>query len=125
MLQKKVLVVDDEQILSEFMVKGLTMMGDYSIESACNGQDALEKYKSFLPDIVIMDLEMPIMDGYESSSRIKSFDPKAKILMLTGNPGHSRAARTINEGMALTLLSKPVRLMDLDRTINENLASCA
>jgi len=64
---------------------------------------------------------MPVMDGYESSHMIKTFDPNARILMLTGNPGDFRARRTIEEGIALTLIQKPVKLMDLNRTISENL----
>ena len=125
MLKKKVLVVDDEKTLSDLIMESLRMVGDYSVERAFNGQEALDKYKTFMPDIVVMDVEMPVMDGYESSSKIKSFDPDARILMLTGNPGDSRARKTIEEGIALTLLQKPVRLMDLNRTIFENLAVCA
>ncbi len=124
-MQKKVLVVDDEISLSELIMESLHMAGDYSVERAFNGQEALEKYKSFQPDIVLMDVEMPVMDGYESSSKIKSFDPNARILVLTGNATDCRARRTIEEGIALILLQKPVRLMDLNRTINENLPACA
>ena len=125
MLKKKVLVVDDEKTLSELIMESLILLGDYNVERAFNGREALEKYKSFFPDIVIMDVEMPIMDGYESSSQIKSFDPDARILMLTGNPSDLRAHRTIKEGIALTLLQKPVKLIDLNRTISENLSACA
>ncbi|MBN2374079.1 response regulator [bacterium] len=125
MPKKKVLVVDDEKTLSELITQSLVMLGDFSVEMAFNGREALEKYKNFLPDIVVMDVEMPIMDGYESSSKIKSFDPDARILMLTGNPGDSRARRTIEEGIALTLLQKPVKLLDLNRMINENLPAYA
>ncbi|MFC1869628.1 response regulator [Thermodesulfobacteriota bacterium] len=125
MHKKKVLVVDDEKTLSGLIMEALTIMGDYTVERASDGREALEKYKTFSPDIVVMDVEMPIMDGYESSSRIKSFDPAARILMLTGNPGDSRARRTIEEGIALTLLPKPVRLMDLNQTIRENLLAHA
>ena len=121
MSKKKVLVVDDERSISEIIMKSLIIMGDYVVELAFNGQEGFEKYKSFLPDIVVMDLEMPVMDGYESCSRIKSFDPNAKILMLTGNPGHSKACMTIREGKALTLLQKPIKLMDLNQTISESL----
>ena len=120
MIKKKVLLVDDEKSLSELIEESLIMVGDYYVERAFDGQEAIEKYKSFLPDIVVMDVEMPVMDGYESSSRIKSFDPSARILMLTGNPGDTRARKTIEEGIALSLLRKPVRLRDLNRTISEN-----
>ena len=121
MLKRKILIVDDEKTLSELILESLQLVGDYDVERAFNGQEAFDKYRAFLPDLVIMDIEMPIMDGYESSYKIKSFDPSAKILMLTGNPGDSRARRTIEEGIALTLLQKPVKLMDLNQTIKENL----
>jgi len=121
MLQKKILIVDDEKTLTELIKEALHMDGDYNVERAFNGQEALEKYKDFLPDIVVMDVEMPVMDGYESSCKIKTFDPDARILMMTGNPNDSRAVRTIKEGIALTLLEKPVRLGDLNRTIKDNL----
>jgi len=121
MTKKKVLIVDDEKSLSELIMESLMILGDYNVERANDGQEAIEKYKTFLPDIVVMDVEMPVMDGYESSHKIKSFDPNARILMLTGNPADFRARRTIEEGIALTLIQKPVKLMDLNRTISENL----
>ena len=121
MLKKKVLIVDDEESLCSLIMESLNRKGDYTVQKAFNGRDALDKYKAFLPDIVVMDVEMPVMDGYESSSKIKSFDPDARILILTGNPYDCRAQRTIEEGIALTLLQKPIRLTDLDRTIGEHL----
>lgn len=121
MTPQKILLVDDETALSELIFEGLLVKGDYDIEEALNGSEALEKYKEFLPDIVLMDIEMPVMDGYESSSKIKSFDPNAKILVMTGNPWCDRARKTVEEGIALSLLEKPVRLEDLNRTISKNL----
>ena len=125
MLPKKVLLVDDEKTLSELIMESLNMVGGFIVERAFNGKEAVEKYKAFAPDIVVMDVEMPVMDGYESSSKIKSMDPDARILVLTGNPGDVRAKKTINEGLALRLLKKPVKLMDLNRTISDNLPACA
>ncbi|NLD38690.1 MAG: response regulator [Desulfatiglans sp.] len=125
MLPKKVLLVDDEKTLSELIMESLNLVGGFVVERAFNGKEAVEKYKSFSPDIVVMDVEMPVMDGYESSSKIKSIDPDARILVLTGNPGDIRAKKTINEGLALRLLRKPVKLMDLNQTICDNLAACA
>ena len=78
----------------------------------------------FLPDIVVMDMHMPVMDGYESSFRIKSFDPEARILVLTGNPSDSMASKTVKDGFALTVLEKPIRLRNLNRMIRENLPAC-
>ena len=121
MLSQKILLVDDERLSSDIIEEALLTNGVYYVEKASNGQEGLEKYKAFMPDLVIMDIEMPIMDGYESSSRIKSFDPKAKILVVTGNPQHPSARRTLDEGIALSVLQKPLRLGDLSRIIQENL----
>ncbi len=121
MLGKKILIIDDERPISDLVVELLESEGYSNVERASNGLEGLEKYKSFLPDLVIMDMQMPVMDGYESSIKIKSFDPEARILVLTGNPGDCKAHQTIREGYALSLLQKPIRLTDLSRSIRENL----
>ncbi|MFC1821672.1 response regulator [Thermodesulfobacteriota bacterium] len=120
---QKILIVDDEIGLSESISLDLQTAGRFNVEKAKNGQDGLEKYKQFLPDLVIMDIEMPIMDGYQSSHNIKAFDPAAKILVLTGNPKGSRAKRTVKDGIALNLLQKPIRLRDLRQIILDILPS--
>ena len=120
MLQK-ILVVDDQAYLSTMIVEALHLAGDYDVEQASNGKEAVDKYKNFRPDLVVMDIEMPVMDGYESSFEIKSFDPSARILVLTGSPGDFRARKSVDEGLALNLLKKPVRLMDLNRIVKESL----
>ena len=122
MLSKKILVVDDERPISDLMLELLRVSGYSNLERADNGLEGLEKYKSFHPDLVFMDMKMPVMDGYESSCKIKSFDPSARILMLTGNPWDYRARKTVTEGYALTLLQKPIRLTDLTRVVRENLS---
>ena len=121
MQEGRVLIVDDEVHLSSLISESLEMEGDLTVESASNGLEGLEKYKTLQPDIVIMDINMPVMDGYESSFRIKSFDPNAKILLLTGNPNDLRARKTLEEGLALTILLKPLKLTDLTRIIRINL----
>jgi CheY-like chemotaxis protein len=82
----------------------------------------VEKYRMFLPQVVIMDLAMPVMDGYQASLRIKSLDPAARIIILTGNPDDPRAGRILSEGLAEGLFQKPVRLKDLRRIIQAHAA---
>ena len=65
MLPKKVLIVDDEKSLSELIMESLNLVGGFIVERAFNGKEAVEKYKAFAPDIVVMDVEMPVMDGYD------------------------------------------------------------
>ncbi len=122
MFQPKILVVDDENHISALIVEGLNFDGDYQIEIASNGKEALEKYQQFLPDLVVMDMEMPVMDGYESSSMIKSFDPNAQILVLTGGSIDYRGKKILSEGIALTLLKKPIKLKILNQYVREILS---
>jgi len=127
MLPHKILIIDDENDISSLMLQFLQMEGYNKVDRASNGLEGFEKYKALSPDLVIMDIEMPVMDGYESSCKIKSIDPEAKIVVLTGNPNDTRAQKVLEEDIALALLQKPCKLGDLGRIILENLPanSCA
>ena len=120
-MTQKILIVDDERPLTLLLSEALEAEGFYEVDQAFNGKEGVEKYKRFLPDLVIMDLNMPVMDGYESSREIKSFDPAARILVLTANASDRRAKMTLERGLALTLLQKPLRLKELSKIIRESL----
>ena len=80
----KVLVTDDSSFMRVFLskiLKNTTGVGE--IYEAVNGPEALTMYKKTKPDLVTMDLDMPEMNGLEAANQIKSFDPKAKIVMVT------------------------------------------
>ena len=78
------LLVDDQQLLREGIrividqEEGLTVIGE-----AGNGQEAIELYAELRPDVVLMDVQMPVMNGLDAIRRICLQDPKAKILILT------------------------------------------
>ncbi len=121
--RKRILIVDDEPSLTALLSEVLEIEGTYVVHSASDGLEGLQKYKEFSPDLVIMDMNMPIMNGYDSSRQIKSYDQDARILVLTGNTSDSRAQKTLKEGFALALLQKPMRLPEFTRIISENLPS--
>jgi len=66
---------------------------------------------------------MPVMNGYESSKGIKSFDPAAKILMITGHPDDPLATKSLREGFVRTIIPKPFNLKNLFQEISETLAA--
>lgn len=77
----KVLVVDDHE-LTRFSLK-LAFTSQKNIELvglASNGQEAVELFRRHRPDVVVMDLQMPIMDGWSASLEIKDIDPHAQII---------------------------------------------
>ncbi len=118
----RVLVVDDDPAVTELIVEGLRIQGLARVDKAAEGREAVEKYRNFSPHLVIMDLAMPVMDGYQASLEIKSMDPDARIVVLTGNPGDPRARRILSEGLAEALFRKPLRLKDLGRIVRKHAA---
>jgi len=108
-----ILVVDDDSTISQLISEILSLAGFMNVQWASNGIEAVNQYQALMPDLVLMDISMPVMDGYEASCRIKSLDPEAKIVVLTGNPGDPRARRILSEGIAETVIPKPIRLQHL------------
>ena len=77
----KLLLVEDDANLSYIIQGGLEdMIGGYEVIIACNGKEGLEKYRQVKPDIIVADIEMPVMDGYEMVSRIRETDRELPIL---------------------------------------------
>lgn len=80
----RVLVVDDHTIVRDGICALLALTGDIEvIGEATNGSEALKMVKEFHPDVVVMDIAMPIMGGLEATRRITKEFPKTKILVLT------------------------------------------
>lgn len=82
MRTKKILLVDDVAFMRQILCEMLEKHG-YLVVTAENGQQAIAKFDDVKPDIVIMDINMPIMDGITATKRIKEIDKDAKILALS------------------------------------------
>ena len=80
---KKILIVDDEESIRLPMKNIIKKMG-YDVYLAVNGEDALEQYQKNNPDLVLMDLKMPGMDGVETFFKIRQADANAKIVLMSG-----------------------------------------
>lgn len=94
-----VLVVDDFEDNRAMYVEYLSFQG-LRVAEAVNGEEAVARAKELRPDVVIMDLSLPVMDGWEATRRIKA-DPKTKhikIVALTGHAEPSHAKRALDAG---------------------------
>ena len=101
----KVLLVDDAAFMRMRCAKLLTENG-YSVDEAENGQDAIDKYVAIKPDLVLMDITMPVMDGLTAVAEIKKIDPNAKIVMCSALGQQNTVMSAIKAG-AKDFIVKP------------------
>lgn len=77
----KLLLVEDDASLRYIIQGGMEdMIGDYEVITACNGEEGLRQWKEHRPDVIVSDIEMPVMDGYEMVKRIRETDGETPIL---------------------------------------------
>jgi two-component system response regulator/two-component system chemotaxis response regulator CheY len=117
MTKKKVLVVEDDAAIIEILK---LMLSDYEVMVATNGKSAVNAYKQLNPDLVLMDIVMPEMDGVEATKEILKIDPNAKILAITAYAG--RRGKEILEAGALEIIEKPFRRKELIERIEKYLS---
>ncbi len=79
----RILVVDDAMFMRVGLKNILQSGGHEVVAEAENGEDAIEKFKQFKPDLVTMDITMPKLDGIAATRAIKEIDPAANIVMVT------------------------------------------
>ena len=116
-----ILLVEDNPNNAQTISTYLEHKG-YSLISACNGQEALEIIKQSNPDLILMDVQMPIMDGLEATRQIRS-NPKftqIPIIALTASAMPGDRDRCLAAGMN-DYLSKPIRMKQLTTIIEQNL----
>ncbi len=114
-LRHRILLVDDEQTSRRIGERLLTRLG-YSFETAADGAEAVRRVSTQPFDLVLMDCNMPNMDGYEATARIRSgggLGRTVPIIALTANVVAESRAHCFAIGMN-DFISKPVRLADLD-----------
>lgn len=101
----KILIVDDAEFLRVRIIKMLTGQG-FEVFEAENGAKAVEKYKEVRPDVVLMDITMPEMDGLAALKEIRAFDSQAKVVMLTALGQESVVLEAVKSG-ARDFIVKP------------------
>jgi two-component system response regulator NreC len=113
----EVLIVDDHTLVRDGIRALLALIADIEVVGeAANGREALEKVKKLAPDVVLMDLAMPIMSGLEATRRIRKRFPRTKVLALTQYEDREYIIPTIEAG-ARGFVSKTAAFSELASAI--------
>ena len=116
----KVMLVDDETLI----LSGIKFLIDWEkngcviAATAGNGQDALEKIRRLQPDIVLADINMPVMDGYEATQEIRKYSAKVPIIAVTAFAYASDEQRVMENGFD-GYMPKPINARQLKAQITE------
>jgi two-component system cell cycle response regulator DivK len=119
----RVLVVDDYPDAREMYAEYLQFSG-FDVIEAGNGVEALERAADSAPDVILMDLSLPVMDGWEATRRLKA-DPRTKAIPIVALTSHALAgiADTAKKAGCDALITKPCLPHDLVKEIRNILAA--
>ena len=104
-MQKKILVTDDAMFMRA-MLKNILIPNQYSVLEATNGQEAIDIYNAQKPDLVFMDITMPVMDGITATKQIKDANKDAIVVMCTALGQQNMVMEAIRAG-AKDFIVKP------------------
>ena len=116
----KMLVCDDSILARKSMTGMLNSFGYENVTEVSNGEDAINKYKSEKPDIVFLDIVMPVKDGITATKEIMEFDPKAVIIVISSVGTQTHLREVIKAG-AKDFIQKPVDAELLKQVLDHHL----
>ena len=111
----RILVVDDETVVRNVLARFLKGKG-YDVVTAANGREAMERIKQERPHLMLLDIRMPEMDGFEVLRRVHDIDREIAVMMISANIDVDQARRTIEMG-ACDYIVKPFHLDYLETTV--------
>jgi DNA-binding NtrC family response regulator len=115
-MTERVLLVDDEEEFVETLAERMRSRG-MEVATSNSGVEALELIDTEPYDVVILDLQMPGMDGIEALARIKRRQPDIQVVLLTGHATVEKGVEAMKQG-ALEFLEKPIDLSQLSEVIH-------
>lgn len=115
MINRKVLIIDDQEVQRMILRKFLMIAGHQVVGEGVNGDEAITLTKQLKPDVIIMDVKMPVMDGIEAAKKISSSFPLPIILNTARND--QKTISRAKEAGVMAYLVKPLREEEINPTI--------
>jgi two-component system response regulator AtoC len=114
---KTILIVDDDPLILKTLSTHFTKSG-YEVLTADDGREGLQRFSESMPDLVILDIRLPDVDGLEALKRIREIDQKALVVIITAYDDMKTTVEAIKSG-AFEYLVKPLDFLELDLTIKK------
>ena len=114
----KILIVDDSRTSRKMLRNILESNGHEIIDEAVNGQEGVQKFQALKPDVVTLDITMPVVDGVEALKMIKALDPESNVVMVTAAGQKNKMIECIKAG-ANEFLTKPFEQQEIVDVINK------
>ena len=115
-MAKKILLVDDAAFMRKMIKDTLTKNGYTEVFEAVDGADAVEKFSEIGPDLVVMDITMPNMDGLEALKAIRAADANANVVMCSAMGQETMVIDAIRSG-AKDFIVKPFKIERVLKTV--------
>ena len=112
-----VLVVDDSHRMRKLLSVAIQQAGYNVVGMAANGLEAIELYKTLKPDIVTLDINMPLMSGDETLRELIEIDPNAKVIMVSASSNSKNVLSSLKEG-AVSFITKPFKTEEIVAALN-------
>ena len=112
-----VLVVDDSHLMRKLLSVTIQQAGYNVVGMAANGLEAIELYKTMKPDIVTLDINMPLMSGDETLRELIEIDPNAKVIMVSASSNSKNVLSSLKEG-AVSFITKPFKTEEIVAALN-------
>jgi CheY-like chemotaxis protein len=113
------LIVDDEDPIRDLLAEMLVEQG-HEVHTASGGKEGLEIFKARMPDLVITDLGMPEVSGWDVATGVKALSPKTSVILMTGWGITLDKDRAREKGVDV-ILSKPFQISEIQKVLNEML----
>lgn len=118
-----ILLVDDEPHIRKYVGLILKQIGQPVIIEAGNGQEGVAAYQRDNPDLVLLDVNMPIMDGIETLKKLKEVDPNCVVIMLTSLANRSTVEQALELGAA-NYIRKDTPKEEIAKSLSETIDAC-
>ena len=116
----KILIVDDSRIIRRVLTNTLQEAGYEIVGEASNGEEALKVLETVTPDLVTLDITMPVMDGLETLNNIKEKYPSLKVIMISAAGQKNKVIQALKDG-ALDFIRKPFEKDEMLEVIGKHL----